>query len=846
MATVSSAAQSKSLSSTITVTGVYSYDILVGYDRTSNTATGSLSFSVSGIPAGSSINSCTLYFTYDGITTYGGVGKVNSIEYTSGSYSQNLGAVTSVTVNFSYKSSANDGGTSTNPKSSVTQTVDWTNVYITVDYTPPTAATVSNVRLDASTSNIYKGAGASATLSWDAANGMNNAISSYSIYYRDNGGAWAAYVTGVTAKSYTVAAHGTAGSNRQFYVVAIAPYGNSGNVTSPVVYSYSAVSTPSGVGISPNSVFPGNSVTLSWTASSGGVGTSVTGYQVLENGAVKTTVTGTSHTFSAPAQGSYTYKVVAVASVSGYNSAQSAGAALTVSPPASSFVLDKSTVAMDGAATTKATISPVNSAYNHDVTFALDATRTSTANVAAGSTTRTFTVPLAWCAGVTTSTSATATCTVVTKNGSTVVGQTSLTFTVTVPASVVPTVALTVAAVDGFNGLYLKGRSKCQLTAAGAGVQGSTIVSRSLSGGGYSGSVSPYTTGVLNTVGSIAMSAFVTDSRSRQSATSTQNITVLDYGSPVISAVTAFRSDSAGNALDSGEYIAVKASLTVSTVTGNSGTATVRKRVAGGTWETAVAITHNTTKILSGALVANAYEVEITLTDTVGTVTTYSTTVKPSSFMFDFRMDRAGIGRLADPSTAKTLVIPDDWKTNITLLSYPVGAIYLSTVSTSPATLFGGTWSAIAAGTFLNAYGTGYAAGGTGGAATHSHTTPSHTHTTPNHAHTTPAVALTAAQLAAHGHRQQAPGWNYSELPAVGKPVSGASGGSLDGYPMLSGAYASTGFGAVNTQNAGSGSTHAHGNTGNAAPTTNGASPSTNSSSSLPPYLTVYMWKRTA
>ena len=832
MATVSSAAQSKTLSSTITVTGVYSYGTLVGYDRSSNTATGSLSFSVSGIPAGSSINSCTLYFTYDGITSYGGVGKVNSIEYTSGSYSQNLGAVTSATVNFSYKSNANDGGTSTNPKSNVTQTVDWTNVYITVTYTPPTAATVSNVRLDASSSNLYKGAGANATLSWDAANGTNNAISSYSIYYSDNGGAWAAYATGVTAKSYTIAAHGTAGSNRQFYVVAIAPYGNSGNVTSPVVYSYSAVSTPSGVGISPASVFPGASVTLSWTASSGGVGTSVTGYQVLENGAVKMTVTGTSYTFSAPAQGSYIYKAVAVASVSGYNSAQSAGVTLTVSPPASAFVLDKSTVAMDGAATIKATITPVNPAYNHDVTFALDATRTSTANVAAGSTIRTFTVPLAWCAGVTTSTSATATCTVVTKNGSTVVGQTSLTFTVTVPASVIPTVSLTVAAVNGFNGLYLKGRSKCQMTAAGAGVQGSTIVSRSLSGGGYSGSASPFTTGVLNTVGNIVMSAFVKDSRSRQSATSTQNITVLNYDSPVISTVTVFRSDSAGNALDSGEYIAVKASLTVSAVTGNSGTATVRKRVSGGTWETAVAITHNTTKILSGALGANAYEVEITLTDTVGTVTTYSSTVKPSSFMFDFRMDRAGIGRLSDPSTAKTLMIPSDWKTNISLLSYPVGAIYISTVSTSPATLFGGTWSAIGAGTFLVAAGTGYAVGATGGAT-------SHTHTTPNHAHTTPAVALTAAQLAAHSHRQQAPGYNYSELPAVGKPVSGASGGSLDGYPMLSGSYASSGFGAVNTQNTGSGSTHAHGNTGNAAPTTN-------SSSNLPPYYAVYMWRRTA
>jgi hypothetical protein len=38
---------------------------------------------------------------------------------------------------------------------------------------------------------------------------------------------------------------------------------------------------------------------------------------------------------------------------------------------------------------------------------------------------------------------------------------------------------------------------------------------------------------------------------------------------------------------------------------------------------------------------------------------------------------------------------------DILLLAYPVGAIYTSVVSTSPATLFGGTWSAIAAGRVL-------------------------------------------------------------------------------------------------------------------------------------------------
>lgn len=45
---------------------------------------------------------------------------------------------------------------------------------------------------------------------------------------------------------------------------------------------------------------------------------------------------------------------------------------------------------------------------------------------------------------------------------------------------------------------------------------------------------------------------------------------------------------------------------------------------------------------------------------------------------------------------------------------YPVGAIYISYDSTSPATLFGGTWTAIN-GRFLLAQNSTYTAGSTGG-----------------------------------------------------------------------------------------------------------------------------------
>ena len=75
--------------------------------------------------------------------------------------------------------------------------------------------------------------------------------------------------------------------------------------------------------------------------------------------------------------------------------------------------------------------------------------------------------------------------------------------------------------------------------------------------------------------------------------------------------------------------------------------------------------------------------------------------------------------------------------TNTLKKVYPVGSIYMSTVSTNPATLFGfGTWEAMPAGRVLlaqgkSSWGTTYNAGSTGGEATHQ---------------------LTVGELAAHSH----------------------------------------------------------------------------------------------
>ena len=66
------------------------------------------------------------------------------------------------------------------------------------------------------------------------------------------------------------------------------------------------------------------------------------------------------------------------------------------------------------------------------------------------------------------------------------------------------------------------------------------------------------------------------------------------------------------------------------------------------------------------------------------------------------------------------------------LAAWPVGSIYMSMVATNPGTLFGGTWERIANGRMLiGADSTTYPAGSTGGEATHKLTTsemPGHSH----------------------------------------------------------------------------------------------------------------------
>ena len=162
---------------------------------------------------------------------------------------------------------------------------------------------------------------------------------------------------------------------------------------------------------------------------------------------------------------------------------------------------------------------------------------------------------------------------------------------------------------------------------------------------------------------------------------------------------------------------------------------------------------------------------------------------------------------------------------------YPVGAIYISVNSTSPATLFGGTWEQIKD-KFLLSTGNSYANGSTGGSATHTITSanlPAHTHTYSKANATTGSHTLTIDEIPSHSHSVTT--WNYySMTPATGtkipKTFDGADGGATK----------------TNTNSTGGGKGHTH--SLNTTTTNTGSTGSGTALNTMPPYLTVYMWQR--
>ncbi len=162
----------------------------------------------------------------------------------------------------------------------------------------------------------------------------------------------------------------------------------------------------------------------------------------------------------------------------------------------------------------------------------------------------------------------------------------------------------------------------------------------------------------------------------------------------------------------------------------------------------------------------------------------------------------ADIGALpANGTAADSSKLGGKTLAEIMLTLYPVGAVYISANSTSPASLFGGTWESIG-GRFLLGADSTYTAGSTGGETTHT---------------------LTVSEIPSHVHSV-----NISSRETLNRVIWGDGYGSSDKNAW--------GFGYVDDTSSGLPT----GASGVTAAYTGGNQPHNN----MPPYLAVYMWKR--
>ena len=125
---------------------------------------------------------------------------------------------------------------------------------------------------------------------------------------------------------------------------------------------------------------------------------------------------------------------------------------------------------------------------------------------------------------------------------------------------------------------------------------------------------------------------------------------------------------------------------------------------------------------------------------------------------------------------------------------YPIGSIYMSVNNVSPASFLGGTWEAIQD-RFLLSAGSSYSAGSTGGAATHT---------------------LSVNEMPSHKHTMTRQQWYSADT------IYSTSTGSIFSWKSSSGGTTSAGYRGRDMDNTGGGVAH----------------------NNMPPYLTVYMWKR--
>ena len=361
-----------------------------------------------------------------------------------------------------------------------------------------------------------------------------------------------------------------------------------------------------------------------------------------------------------------------------------------------------------------------------------------------------------------------------------------------IPAIAKPSVAVEVDDATGHldtYGAFVQGWSKLKITASPSLSYNSPIKAYEITADGKTYTTSPVTTEPVQSSGTLKITAKVTDARSRTSEPGSTDILVLKYSKPSVN-VIAYRCNSSGTADAEGAYMKIGFTTTIANLNGkNRATYTIKY---GSNTITGAGMSYTSAPIACD--ISKPMSVEVTVSDTLDS-TTKSAVIPVSFTLMDFYS--TGKGAMDAYFTGKVTV----GSRLLVDLIYPVGSIYMSTNDVSPQTFFGGTWERLQ-NRFLIGAGDTYGAGAMGGYATHT---------------------LTLDELPSHRHdRITYAGnsyWNVGDNSGLGGTQTEEN---IKTY-NASGTTTATSASIWATNKVGGGLAH----------------------NNMPPYLAVYMWKRT-
>lgn len=426
-----------------------------------------------------------------------------------------------------------------------------------------------------------------------------------------------------------------------------------------------------------------------------------------------------------------------------------------------------------------------------------------------------------------------------TYSGDTAIGSAvTQTVAMAIPASVKPSCTIAVSDAAGYAlrfGGYVQGQSRALVTVSPTIAYGAAITAYKTAVDGSTYTAQSFTTGVLTQSGEQTISTVVTDQRARTGEAS-EKITVLPYEKPLLAPLVVHRCDADGTENDRGSFAKITYTYSITPLSDqNEKTAVLYYKKSVDTEYQSMPLESvyeaSGTDIIIPAEDSSSYDLVLEVTDAFGSV--QSTTSISTGFTmlhfnssgkglgigkvsehdglsvgmnaeFDGTVDVQGVASFAEPVTVKKTVqvqgkanldggVSVSGKEFLDLI-YPIGSIYLSVSPANPQTLFGGTWEQVKD-RFLLAAGSSYEAGETGGAAT---------------------VSLSTANLPAHTHTLN-----------LAKRQKFLSSGTTGTYVLVDSTdTTSTNYAPLNngtTTSAGSGAAH----------------------NNMPPYLAVYVWKRT-